>query len=85
MEGAEYDALKADIAEYGLREPIWLHPDGRIVDGRWWRWKFSRNWKWNPRCCTTKPTSQLSRTKFLAGAETRLRKSLHMTIRLVRR
>ena len=34
MEGDEFDALKADIAENGLLEPIWLHPDGRIVDGR---------------------------------------------------
>lgn len=34
MAGAEFDALKADIAENGLREAIWLHPDGRIVDGR---------------------------------------------------
>ena len=34
MSGDEYDALKADIAQNGQREPIWLHPDGRIVDGR---------------------------------------------------
>jgi len=34
MQGDEYEALKADIAENGLRELIWLHPDGRILDGR---------------------------------------------------
>lgn len=34
MTGADYEALKADIAEHGLREPIWLHPDGSIIDGR---------------------------------------------------
>lgn len=34
MQGAEYDALKADIAEHGQSEPIWLHPDGSIIDGR---------------------------------------------------
>jgi hypothetical protein len=26
--------LAADIATHGLREPIWLHRDGRILDGR---------------------------------------------------
>jgi N6-adenosine-specific RNA methylase IME4 len=26
--------LKNDIAKHGLREPIWLHNDGRIIDGR---------------------------------------------------
>ena len=30
----ELKALADDIAAHGLREPIWLHPDGRIVDGR---------------------------------------------------
>lgn len=34
MSGEEFEALKADIAQHGLREPIWLHPDGSIVDGR---------------------------------------------------
>lgn len=34
MTGAEYDALVSDIAEHGLIEPVWLHPDGRIIDGR---------------------------------------------------
>ena len=30
----EFAALKQDIAENGLREAIWLHTDGRIIDGR---------------------------------------------------
>ncbi|MBT9173485.1 MAG: hypothetical protein DDT21_01886 [Syntrophomonadaceae bacterium] len=34
MTGAEFDAFRDDIAENGLREAIWLHPDGSIVDGR---------------------------------------------------
>lgn len=34
MEGAEFDALVTDIASNGLRQAIWLHPDGSIVDGR---------------------------------------------------
>lgn len=31
---AELKALADDIALHGLREPIWLHRDGRIIDGR---------------------------------------------------
>lgn len=31
---AELKALADDIAAHGLREPIWLHRDGRIIDGR---------------------------------------------------
>lgn len=34
LQGEEFEALKADIAANGLREPVWLHPDGRIIDGR---------------------------------------------------
>lgn len=34
LEGAEFDALCQDIAANGLLEPIWLHPDGSILDGR---------------------------------------------------
>lgn len=34
MQGEEYEALKKDIADNGQLEPIWLHPDGRIIDGR---------------------------------------------------
>lgn len=32
--GDERDALIADIRAHGLRDPITLHPDGRILDGR---------------------------------------------------
>lgn len=34
LEGDEFDHLKADIAENGLLEAIWLDQDGRIIDGR---------------------------------------------------
>lgn len=34
MSGEEFDELKADIKQNGLLEPIWLHPDGCIIDGR---------------------------------------------------
>lgn len=34
MDGAEYEELKTDIKANGLREAIWLHPDGSIIDGR---------------------------------------------------
>src|SRR5574341_550796 len=34
IEGSEFIALKADIEKNGLLEAIWLHPDGRILDGR---------------------------------------------------
>lgn len=30
----ELKQLADDIRIHGLREPVWLHPDGRIVDGR---------------------------------------------------
>jgi len=34
MQGADFEALKQDISEHGQLEPIWLHPDGSIIDGR---------------------------------------------------
>lgn len=30
----DYEKLRDDIKENGLIESIWLHPDGRIIDGR---------------------------------------------------
>jgi len=34
LEGEEFDRLVEDVRANGLREPIWLHPDDRILDGR---------------------------------------------------
>jgi ParB-like chromosome segregation protein Spo0J len=34
MSGQEYDALVEDVRQNGIREPIWLDRDGRIIDGR---------------------------------------------------
>ena len=34
MDGEQFAKLVEDIKANGLREPIWLHSDGRIVDGR---------------------------------------------------
>lgn len=33
MGEAEFAALKADIAEHGLREPVWIY-EGKVIDGR---------------------------------------------------
>ena len=33
MGDAEFQALKADIEQYGQREPIWLY-EGKVIDGR---------------------------------------------------
>lgn len=34
LTGDEFAELTEDVRQHGLLEPIWLHPDGRIVDGR---------------------------------------------------
>lgn len=34
LEGKDFQELREDIAGNGLLEPIWLHADGRILDGR---------------------------------------------------
>jgi len=34
IEGRDFESLKEDIRQNGLLEPIWLHPDGSILDGR---------------------------------------------------
>jgi N6-adenosine-specific RNA methylase IME4 len=34
MQGEEFEALKADIAENGLLQPIWIDQDQKIIDGR---------------------------------------------------
>jgi len=34
MSEREFSDLVADIREHGVREPVWLHRDGRIIDGR---------------------------------------------------
>jgi len=34
MQDAEFLDLKQDISEHGQLEPIWLHHDGSIIDGR---------------------------------------------------
>ncbi|MBI3694904.1 MAG: ParB N-terminal domain-containing protein, partial [Acidobacteria bacterium] len=34
IEGPEFDELVEDIRQNGLRTPLLLHADGRILDGR---------------------------------------------------
>lgn len=34
LNGLEFGELRDDIAENGLLEAIWIHPDGSVIDGR---------------------------------------------------
>ena len=34
LTGDEFASLVEDVRAHGLREPIWLHSDGSILDGR---------------------------------------------------
>ncbi len=34
LSGRDFEDLTVSIRKNGLREPIWLHPDGSILDGR---------------------------------------------------
>jgi hypothetical protein len=34
MQGEEFEVFCQDVKDNGLIEAIWLHPDGRIIDGR---------------------------------------------------
>lgn len=34
LQGDEFSQFCKDVKQNGLIEPIWLHPDGRIIDGR---------------------------------------------------
>jgi hypothetical protein len=34
IEGDDYQSLVEDVKRHGVREPVWLHPDGSIIDGR---------------------------------------------------
>ncbi len=34
MSEREFADLVADVRQHGVREPIWLHRDGRVIDGR---------------------------------------------------
>ena len=53
MSATEYSALKDDIRERGLMEPIWLAKDGRIIDGRH-RYRACRELKIEPTCIRNK-------------------------------
>ncbi|HSE05934.1 MAG TPA: DNA methyltransferase [Methylomirabilota bacterium] len=47
----ELKALADDIAVHGLREPVWVHRDGRIIDGRN-RWRACELAGVEPECRT---------------------------------
>jgi ParB-like chromosome segregation protein Spo0J len=34
LDGEDFDALADDVKLHGVRQPIWRHRDGRIIDGR---------------------------------------------------
>jgi hypothetical protein len=34
IEGEQFDALVESVRQHGLMEPVWLTPDGTLLDGR---------------------------------------------------
>lgn len=75
LQGEEFEELKRDIAQNGLIQPIWLHPDGRIVDGRN-RWRACLETNTNIRIETWDESRQGSLVDFVISLNLKRR---HLT------